>query len=157
MRKSTPKDPKTLGGMICEARQQAEMTLLDLAKKIKTHNGTLSEGYLSAIESNKKTPSYEVALQITKELNINFTPIKAHIDAQKWKKTINITGYGLSRLWPLLINKKPKCQLLIEIPTKLRDRYKAACFHLGIPMRIPLVKTINDTIKIAKEAQNGQN
>ena len=45
---------------------------------------------------------------------------------------------------------KPRFCVYANVPEKLHERYKAACRKLGITMRTPLIKAVNDTIKAAK-------
>ena len=81
-----PKDTKTLGAMIRKKRMDLGMSLAKVSEKITTKNGKMSESYLSRIEENQKTPSYEVAVQLANTLNIDFTVMQQLIIVKKMEK-----------------------------------------------------------------------
>tara|TARA_B100000315_G_C14083388_1_gene365907 strand:+ start:172 stop:519 length:348 start_codon:yes stop_codon:yes gene_type:complete len=102
---------KSLGDLIRNARDKAKLTLLDLAKRIKTGKGKLNESYLSRIESGKKIPSMDVVEQLIDELDLDRDEVLKLYDFKVLKATYTPSKatVSLSNEGNIIITrKKPK-------------------------------------------------
>ena len=81
-----PTNIDTLGALIRQKRMDLGMSLLEVSRQVNTANGKMAESYLSRIEENQKAPSYEVAAQLAKVLNLDFTAMQQLIVIKKMGK-----------------------------------------------------------------------
>jgi len=83
------------------------MTLREVSSRVRTVKGTMAESTLSRIEENQNLPSWEVAAQLCKELDIDMKTMQDRIILKRMdrvsvpaKKTTDIEVYETITLLP---------------------------------------------------------
>ena len=100
----------TAGRAFRQRRLELGKSLVEIASKIRTKGGKkkMATSYLAQIETEQKTPSLEVAEQITKELGLDFKPIAHAIIIKKLGEPISPTSSTI----------KLKTHSIVVIPNK---------------------------------------
>ena len=94
MRKSEyPKEPNTLGRLIRKARMDAKLSLMDVVKEIRKHDGLITESYLSRIEADKGVPSQGLVENITRVLKIDYKEAERFLVIENLKRFLNDDNY----------------------------------------------------------------
>jgi len=110
---------KTLGERIRELREQKDISLRELAKKLE-----ISAAFLSDVELNRRFPSEEVLAKIAKQLNQPVEDLKAFDTRPPMEELKRITasnplmGVALRRV----VEKKVSASELIDLLKKAEKR-----------------------------------
>lgn len=113
---------KALGQRIRELREEHDLSLRELAKKL----GGISAAHISDIELGRRYPSAELLKKMAKELGTSFEDLRSHDprlpmeDLKRISESDPTFGFALRKL----LDKNVTAEDLLKLAQKKQDRKK---------------------------------